>query len=385
MPPDQPNAKSDQLKKQADLLTLTMDAVFTEEQAKEVVQGKITDAYLVKMKLDIDNNSGMLLILASSIKKSILEIYAVVGNATIYRRLRPFADYAQVSQDLADIGKAKARDKGLSDNIGRTLYRILTKDKIEEFMQLWQKKDPSRLAETVEPAIAAATKAGRVKIQAEVDKISSARFRYQNPMIGLISPIELPTEETGQAQANNQGATLDLTNLQSPDGEKTPVQRQIDHFRKGYTKEIAVKTMISPVNGVDFDNLVEGQMIHFQIPADTPEGKANAAMLGMLDPEGKVSKEPLIAKFLGIASTKGEYHLFAEGPDRLLFHSQEESPVRVGVPNAAAIASSEAKFAASSSSRSARPVDYEENNTGLIIGLGAVMCILGAIAYVLLG
>lgn len=384
MPPDQPNAKSDQLKKQADLLTLTLDAVFTEEQAKEVVQGKITDAYLVKMKLDIDNNSGMLLILASSIKKSILEIYSVVGNATIYRRLRPFADYAQVSQDLADIGKAKARDKSLSDNIGRTLYRILTKDKMEEFMVLWQKKDPSRIAEVVEPAIAAATKAGRVKIQAEVDKISSARFRYQNPMIGLISPIDKPTEEASQATADTQGAALDLTALQNPEGERTPVQRQIDHFRKGYTKEINVKTMISPVNGVDFDNLVEGQMIHFLIPQDTQEGKANAAMLGLLDESGKVSKEPVIAKFLGIASTKGEYHIFAEGPNRLLFHSQEESPVRVGVPNAAAIASNEAKMA-SSNIRPGLPADLEENNTGMIIGLGVVMCILGALAYVLLG
>lgn len=371
-------AKSDQLKKQTEILSLTMDAVFTEEQAKDVVAGKITDSYLVKMKLDIDGNTGMILVIASSFRKSILDLYCVVGNATIYRRLRPFSDFAQLSQDLADIAKANAIDKPLSDLLGQTLLRVFTKDKLEEFLILWQKKDPSRLSEFAEPALQASTNASKIKIQAEVDKISYGRFRYQNPMQGLVFPIakqntEIPKEE------GKDSTGLDLTNLGESSGEKTPLERQIDHFRKGFQRELPLKTYISPVSGVDFDSLIEGQEILFTIPMDSSETKSIGNLLGWMEEDGSVSKQPIPAKYLGIASVKNEYHIFAQGPNGILFHSQEEQPVKVGVVNPS-LYSKKGKPKGGSSS----PEDSKDN-TGTIIALGVVMCILGAIAYFLIG
>lgn len=125
-------SKSDLLKRQAELLGLTMDAVFTDEQAKEVLQGKITDAYLVKMKFEIDNKTGIILILTSSIRKHIMEIYCVIGSSPIFRRIRTFADYVQISTDLADIGKSEGMDTALSEMVGRIVHRVFTKEKLED-------------------------------------------------------------------------------------------------------------------------------------------------------------------------------------------------------------------------------------------------------------
>jgi len=330
--------KTELLKRQADMMGLTMDAVFTDEQAKEVLQGKITDSYLVKIKLDIDNKNGMLLILVSSIRKHIMEIYSVVGTSQIFRRIRTFADYVQISQDLADIGKSGGMDLALSENVGRALHRIFTKETLDEFLPLWQKKDPSRLSEVIEPAIVLATKAGRVKVQAEIDKLSSAKFRYENPMKGTINPVAKPEDEPTPVPEN--------TDLGQPaaaavrPGDMTPIDRQMEQFRVGSGKELRMKTVISPISGVDFDDLMEGQEILFRVPLDTAEGMTNASLLGLIDEDGNLAKAPVVGKFLGIASSKNEYHIFAEGPSRYLLHSVEEHPVKVAIPKVAGSAPS---------------------------------------------
>ncbi|MDZ4728046.1 MAG: hypothetical protein SH817_17970 [Leptospira sp.] len=322
------NSKSELLKRQAELLGLTMDAVFTDEQAKEVLQGKITDSYLVKIKVDLDNKTGIILILTSSIRKHIMEVYSVIGNSPIFRRIRPFADHVQISTDLSDIGKSEdGYDQAVSEAVGRIVYKLLTKEKLDEFLPLWEKKDPSRLPEMFEPAILNGIKAGKVKLQAEVDKISSAKFRFENPMKGTISPIVKPPEESTPEP--------EVSSTPKSPAELTSVDRQIQQMRQGYPKEIMMKTVISPISGVDFDNLVVGQEILFRVMADTPDGATNAGLLGALDDEGKISKEPIVGKFRGIASAKNEYHLFAEGPNQYLLHSIEESPVKVAVPKPA--------------------------------------------------
>ncbi len=152
------HSKADQLKRQADLLGLTKEAVFTDEQAKEVLQGKITDGYLIKIKVDLDSMNGMILLLVSSIKKHIMEVYAVVGSSPIFRRIRTFADHVQISTDLADIGKTAGYDPSISENIGRAVYRVFTKEKLEDFLPLWQKKDPSRITEALEASLLQASK-----------------------------------------------------------------------------------------------------------------------------------------------------------------------------------------------------------------------------------
>jgi hypothetical protein len=369
-------SKSDLLKRQAELLGLTMDAVFTDEQAKEVLQGKITDSYLVKMKIELDNKTGIILILTSSIRKHIMEIYCVIGNSPIFRRIRTFADYVQISTDLADIGKTEGMDSGVSDMIGRIVYRLFTKEKLDEFLPMWEKKDPSRLAELLEPAIVTGAKAGKVKVQAEIDKISSAKFRYENPMKGTISPIPKPVDDVPPAP--------DLSTAPKTPGELSPIDRQIQQLRQGFTKEITMKTVISPINGIEFDNLVLGQEILFRVPTETQEGMANASLLGLVDEEGKVSKEPIIGKFRGIASAKNEYHIFAEGPNQYLFHSTEESPVKVAVPKPVITTqmTDKAGLAAAAKKRTAE-VQKSNGNLYAMIGVFVALVLIAFLVFIL--
>lgn len=376
------NSKADQLKKQADLLGLTKEAVFTDEQAKEVLQGKITDGYLIKVKIDLDGMNAMVLILVSSVRKHIMEIYAVAGNSPIFRRIRTFADPLQISTDLSDIGKSAGYDPAISENMGRAVYRVFTKEKLEEFLPLWQKKDPSRITETLESSILQATKGRNIKLQAEVDKLSTAKFRYENPMKGTISPISKPMDEMPTPEEVASPAS-------PPSGEQSAIERQIAHFRSGFSKEVNMKTVISPISGVEFDNLVEGQEILFRVPVETQDGMSDASLLGLIDEEGKVSKEPLVGKFLGIASNKSEYHIFAEGPNKYLFHSVEEQPVKVAVPKAPVVAGARNPAKASNSGAVKKkgvandPKQAAGSNLFLLMGAFVTLVLVSILIFVM--
>lgn len=361
------------------MIGLTLEAVFTDEQAKEVLQGKITDSYLIKLKLDIDNKNGMLLILVSSIRKHIMEIYSVVGTSQIFRRIRTFADYIQISQDLADIGKSGGMDVALSENVGRALHRLFTKETLDEFLPFWQKKDPSRLSDLIEPAITMATKAGRVKVQAEIDKLSSAKFRYENPMKGTINPVAKPEEEVISPAPE----VVDTTSIPAAgvrSGDMTPIDRQMEQFRVGFGKELRMKTVISPISGIDFDDLMEGQEILFRVPLDTAEGMTNANLLGLIDEDGNVAKAPIIGKFLGIASSKNEYHIFAEGPNNYLFHSIEEHPVKIAIPK---IASSTPSTKQKSGGGKKKQESSGAGTLYTLIGVFAAIILVGFLIFVM--
>ncbi|GBF51105.1 hypothetical protein LPTSP4_26360 [Leptospira ryugenii] len=371
------HSKSDLLKRQAELLGLTMEAVFTDEQAKEVLQGKITDAYLVKIKMDLDNKTGIILILASSIRKHILEVYSVFGSSTIFRRIRPFADFFQISTDLADIGKSSdGYDAQISESVGRIVYRFFTKEKLEEFLPLWEKKDPSRLSDQIEPLVLNGMKAGKAKLQAEIDKLSSAKFRFDNPMKGSISPIEKPQEEVAPAP--------ELSSAPKAPTEMSSLERQIQLFRQNAQREIPVNTVISPISGVDFDNLLVGQEILFRIPPDHPDALPNATALGALDKEGKVSKEPIVGKFKGIASAKNEYHIFAEGPNQILLHSIEESPVKVATPKAIASVGSNQDKSGQVALPKKKPAEPQKTgNLYSLIGVFVALILIAFLVFIL--
>ncbi|TGK82132.1 hypothetical protein EHQ24_12740 [Leptospira noumeaensis] len=379
------SSKADQLKRQADLIGLTREAVFTDEQAKEVLQGKITDGYLVKIKIDLDSLNGMVLILVSSIRKHVMELYAVVGTSPTFRRIRTFADHVQISTDLGDIGKTGGYDPAISENIGRAVHRAFTKEKLEELLPLWQKKDPSHISELLEMPILAATKGRNIKLQAEVDKLSTAKFRYENPMKGVILPIPKPDDETPTAKdASVPGVSTEPTR-----GELSPLDRQIAQYRTAFPKELNMKTVISPINGVEFDNLMEGMEILFRVPTETPEGLTNAEILGLIDEEGKIKKDPVVGKFLGIAGNKTEYHIFAEGPNQYLLHSVEEHPVKVAIPKPTGMTNSTNKGAASQGAKkktgNAQAQESKSSGSNLFMLMGAfvTLVLFGVLIFVM--
>ncbi|MCC5814396.1 MAG: hypothetical protein JJT78_06540 [Leptospira sp.] len=314
MAEDTSSQGSDKLKNQAEMMNLALESVLSEDQAREVLNGRLEDAFLLKAKVDVENRSGAILVLFSIHRKKILELYSLFGNSPILRKIRTFEDYQQFSLDFIEVQNSGGLDSSLSDMIGQSIHSDFDTKTIESFLPAWEKKDVTNTTLTLEQSLMKHLRANRVKVVAEVDQISSIKFRHKNPMQGIVAPIlpVLPDEEEEVVKS---------------DEDLLPFERQINDLTKQYSKTILCETMLSPMNGVEFDDLIDGQEILFKIPYSSPGEKAQAQALGCVDTQGKLL--PLKAKFISIIKGEGEYHIFAKGPSNTVIHSIEENPVRV--------------------------------------------------------
>ncbi|WCL49316.1 hypothetical protein [Leptospira sp. GIMC2001] len=361
---EQENSQN-KLKSQAEQINLALDSVLSEDQAKELINGRIEDAFVMKAKVDIDNRSGVVMILFSTYKKKILELYSLIGNSPILRKIRTFEDYQQLSLDFVEVTNAGGIDTALSEIVGQAIYSMYNTDVIGSFLPFWEKKDTTNSILMMEQNVQKKVKATRVKIAAEVDKVSSVKFRYKNIMIGTVAPIKPPIEDEA---FNSSEEGLPEGEL---DGEEmAPYERLIDNVAKRYSRMLECETMLSPVAGVEFDDLVEGQEILFRLPYQTSQEKATAQALELVDSEGKL--KPLIGKFISIVYGDDSYHILAEGPSNTVIRSIEERPVRVATPK---------KLVKELDLNANEPLN---SNAGLLI-IGAVVafCILIAILVIL--
>lgn len=309
------STQNNKLKDQAEMMNLALESVFSEEQAKELLNGRLEDAYLIKAKIDVENRSGAVLILISMFRKDILELYSLFGNSPIIRKIRTFEDYQQFSLDFNEIQQGGGVDQNISNMVGQSIFMDLTPSSIESFLPAWEKKDVTNTTQILEQCIMKHLRANRVKVVAEVDRISSVKFRFHNPMNGVVSPVEpVPPDAESEEEEKSEEDLL-------------PFERQINNLVKQYSKKISCETMLSPMNGVEFDDLMDGQEILFKLPYSSPQEKAQAQALGCVDTTGKLL--PLTGKFISIINGDGEYHIFAKGPSNTIIHSIEENPVRI--------------------------------------------------------
>lgn len=72
----EPSNQVNKLQEQANLMNLALESVLTEEQAVELIQGKIRDAYLLKIRIDIENRSGAVVALVTKYKNEVIEIFS---------------------------------------------------------------------------------------------------------------------------------------------------------------------------------------------------------------------------------------------------------------------------------------------------------------------
>lgn len=296
-------------------MNLALESVLTEEQAVELIQGKIRDAYLLKIRIDIENRSGAVIALVSKYKNEVIEIFSLFSNSSLIRKIRSFEDSAAFALDMVEAAKSEPFDPGLSDSIGRIVYSKLTKAVLESSYPNWDKNDASSLVNILENQIKTSLKVNIVRIQADAEYLSSLKFRAKNVFAGILPSVNRPVVEEpsiGQVPESQ---------------EKTPVQRQIEQFRKPFGRVILSKTVLSPVGGVDFDELTEGDRLYFQLPTGTMDEKAMARTLGGIDEDGNLKN--IVGEFIGIATGKGEYHIFAKGPSGVLLQAFEERPVRL--------------------------------------------------------
>ncbi|TGK07427.1 hypothetical protein EHO59_04815 [Leptospira semungkisensis] len=357
------NPQTSKLQEQANQMNLALESVHTEEQAIELIQGKIKDAYLLKLRIDIENRAGVVLGLLSRYKNEFLELYSLFSNAPTIRKIRTFEDFGQISHDIAEAAREEAPDPGLSEQIGRILHTKLNKQILEQYYPMWDRNDPSALINLLENQIKTAMKINMIRVQADVEFVSSLKCRGKSFFTGILQPIAKPPEEVAEGGGP----------VENIDPEKAAVLRQIETIRKGFGRVVQAKTILSPVNGIDFDELNEGDKILLQLPAVSPEEKAIAKTLGAMDKDGNV--KPVIGTFVGIASGKNEYHIFAKGPAGALLQAFEERPVRLARPKTAGGAAPR-PAGMSGKSESSGALNY-------VILVGVVL-LVGLLAFILL-
>ncbi len=315
--------EKDKLKEHTELMSIALESVGTEDKARELIQGKFLDAYILKLRVDIENRSGVMIVLVSKIKSDILVLYSVFGNSPNLRKIRTFEDYSQFSHDMLNVMKSGGVDKALSENVGRAIYQKLTKGTISGLFPIWDKKDVVSTVAMLEPAIASYIKIKSAKIQADVEQISSVKFRYKNVMTGTVNPITRPDfeESTETPEVESQPVKL----------ESSPVEKEIEELEKEFGRIVICKTVLSPVAGIDFDALQNGQKLLFILPFQNDEEKALAHSMGAVGKDG--INRPIIGTFVKIiVGTKNEYHIFAKGPNGVLLRAFEERPVRLAAP-----------------------------------------------------
>ncbi|MCZ8237814.1 MAG: hypothetical protein O9346_09775 [Leptospiraceae bacterium] len=346
---DQQNQPKDQLKVQAEQINIALESVNNEDQAKELINGRIQDAFLLKIKVDVENRAGMLMVLISMYKKRILEVYSLIGNSPLLRKIHTFEDYQQLSRDFVAVANAGGVDNSVSDMVGRAVYKSIVTSVIEASIPAWEKRDATNTINLLQQSFIKHVKVNRVKITAEVERISSVKFRYKNPMQGIVSPINPPLNEEEEAA------------LKEDERELLPFEKLIDATVKSYSRELKCESILSPVSGVEFDDLVEGQEILFKLPYSSPEDKTTAKALDVVDKDGNLL--PIVGKFITIVNGKNEYHILAEGPANTVLHAIEERPVRIATPKRAV---------KNKIDRSNAPA----NNMGLLVIAGAAIMIL---------
>ncbi|PJZ71315.1 hypothetical protein CH373_02080 [Leptospira perolatii] len=358
------NPQTNKLQEQANLMNLALESVHTEEQAIELIQGKIKDAYLLKLKVDIENRVGVVLGVISKYRSEILELYCLFSNSDLLRRIRTFEDFAQFTHDMAEAAKQEPIDQPLCDQVGRILYSKLNKTILETYYQHWDRNDTAALVNLIENQIKAVLKVKMVRVQSDVESVSSLKVRSKAFFAGVLPTINKPVEEKVQT----------VTAIDDP--EKAAVQRQIETIVKPFGRVVAAKTILSPVNGIDFDDLMEGDKILFNLPTGTIEEKALAKTLGAMDQEG--NPKPVIGQFVAIASGKNEYHVFAKGPAGVLLRAFEERPVRLARPKASS--SSPPRPPGMGSSKSSA----DGGNLLNYIIIGGVVLLAGLLAFILM-
>jgi hypothetical protein len=319
---------TEKLKQQADMMNVALTSTHSEEKAREVMQGKLLDVYFIKIRIDTDSKSGVVLALYSIVTKRILFVYSFFGSNPIFRKIRTFEDIKQISESFVEIQKNGGVDPAITDLAGKAFYKILTDTpQIESWFPIWDKKEVTVISDQFQRAANTNMKGIRCKVTAEVEKTTSVKILYNNPLNGVLNPVNSASalsDDTPPTASDVPKSAAD------PKKELSPMQRQIEFFSKNYQTQVSCSTILSPVAGMEFDELIAGQELLFKLPFVSPEEKTRASHLGSVDEKGNVT--PVVGRYIGIASGKNEYHIFAEGPKGVLLHAIEERPVRLAIP-----------------------------------------------------
>ncbi|MCB1140970.1 MAG: hypothetical protein KDK54_01940 [Leptospiraceae bacterium] len=302
----------EKLKIQADQVNLAMDSVPTEQIAKEVLKGKIKDALYIKLKISIENRLGIASILVSTYKKKILEVYSIAGNGNILTKTIPFEEPKSFIQKFIDFNDEGEVDTSLTETIGRSIYYAFPPKVLASLINQWGKKELTSTINMLQVELSNQSGTGKIKIDADIENVSSIFIRYDSPLTGRILPIQEPVQNIDEEENEPKGQLL---------------KEFMEKEAPKYGSQMTVNTMLSPTDGIEIFKLKAGDLVLFKVPFDTIKEKKEADELGLVDENGKLIQ--IEGEFLSLISENQQYHLFAKGFGGRLLHSIETQPVRV--------------------------------------------------------
>ncbi|MCB1159333.1 MAG: hypothetical protein KDK45_17665, partial [Leptospiraceae bacterium] len=137
-----------------------------------------------------------------------------------------------------------------------------------------------------------------------------------------------PRVALSSASVNTLSESTPPSDIPAP---KSGTELKMEEIESGFSSVVRCKTVLSPVSGIEFSRLREGQEILITLPYKTDQEKIWANRLGAVGEDGIV--HPLIVKFYRyIEMSKGEYYIYAKGPENVLLKAFEERKVRIAVP-----------------------------------------------------
>jgi hypothetical protein len=315
---------------QSELMKYALESVKDNDQAFQLLEGKITDAILVKAQVHVENRSGILIFPFSVFKGDILSVHSVFGNSPLIIRMRTYEKYPQFLLDTIEIVKSGGNDKALSERIARAVYKNISASSLMKTIPKVSKKNYEELIALVQNGVNLELKISTTKAVIDVEKVSSIQFRMGNPLDSVLQPVLNPYNV--QKEEEEKKKTVIPVFETSP--EKLKAEKEISEIQKEFQKVVICKTVVSPVAGLEFDALKETTKLLFLLPFQTEEEIEFAKQMGAVSKEG-VNKPILGTFYKIITSGKNEFHIFAKGPNGILFRAFEERPVRLATPKQA--------------------------------------------------
>lgn len=302
-----------------EMLEIAMESVVSEDQAKDIVDRKALDSWLIKLRVDLESKCGIMMVLVSKMRRSILRVYSLFGVSPVIKKIRTFEDFKQLSSDMVNAQKEGGIEKPLSEALSRIIYRTITTDLVDKQANHWDKNNTEYLIPLVQEGIASSLKVRNAQVNIDIEKVSSVEFRLHGDIKNLLTPMDSPFQDD-----KTQAQEIIVS-------EKTKTEEMILEIQKNFQNIIACKTVLSPVKGLSFEQLKESQSLLFMLPFQTDEEKIIAKNLGAVGKDG--TNMPITAEFLKLViGGKSEYHLFAKGPNGVLLRAFEERPVKLAVP-----------------------------------------------------
>ena len=309
---------------QNELIAMARESVSSEENLTLLLEGKLIDAILVKASILVESRSGVLIFLFSLEKGDLLEVYSVCGNSPLLNRIRTFENYTQFLKDLMEAVKGGGIERPLSDRIGRSIYKGLDPKVMLSHFPKFAKKNYNDFCMLAQQIINTELRIQTTKMQMDVEKVSSLKFRINNPLGAIYAPIVNPYKEIKVEPKKIVIPVLENS------AEKLKAESMINEVQKDFKQVLMCKTVVAPVAGIDFDNLKENMKLLFVLPFQTSEEIALAKSVGAVTKEGTI--KPIAGEFLKIITGgKNEYHIFAKGPNGILLRAFEERPVKLAV------------------------------------------------------